>query len=212
MALLDIRNLDRLLRHPARRLHCGRRRGRRGRPQRSAGDRRRIGFGQVGRDAGGHGAPAADREGDSRPDGLRRRRSHDAFGRPAPPPRRQGHGDDLPGADVVAQPMLHRRLPDRRGAAGPSWARTQGARGAGRRVACRGRHSRSGAPDAGLSAPAFRRDEPARDDRHGARLPAEAPDRRRADDRARRDNSGADPRSPASAQAGQRHGAGADHP
>ena len=26
------------------------------------------------------------------------------------------HGDDLSGADVVAQPVLHRRLPDRRGA------------------------------------------------------------------------------------------------
>ena len=30
--------------------------------------------------------------------------------------RRQGHGDDLPGADVVAQSMLHRRLSDRRSA------------------------------------------------------------------------------------------------
>ena len=37
-----------------------------------------FGLGQVGRDAGGDGAPAADREGDSRPNGLRRRRSHDA--------------------------------------------------------------------------------------------------------------------------------------
>ena len=34
----------------------------------------------------------------------------------APPDRRQGHGDDLPGADVVAQSMLHRRLSDRRNA------------------------------------------------------------------------------------------------
>ena len=48
-----------------------------------------------------------------------------------------------------------------------------------------------------LSSPALGRHEPARDDRHGARLQAEAPDRRRADDGARRDHPGADPRSPA---------------
>ena len=33
--------------------------------------------------------------------------------RRAAPDRRQRHGDDLPGADVVAQSMLHRRLSDR---------------------------------------------------------------------------------------------------
>ena len=76
----------------------------------------------------------------------------------------------------------------------------------------RGRHSRSGAPRARFPAPAFRRHEPAGDDRHGARLPAQAADRRRADDGARRDDPGADPRSAAVAQAAQRHGAGADHP
>ena len=35
----------------------------------------------------------------------------------AAPDHRQGHGDDLPGADVLAQPLLHRRLPDQGGAA-----------------------------------------------------------------------------------------------
>jgi peptide/nickel transport system ATP-binding protein len=40
----------------------------------------------------------------------------------------------------------------------------------------------------------LRRHAPARHDRHGARLQAEAADRRRADDGARRDHSGADPR------------------
>ena len=34
----------------------------------------------------------------------------------AAPDRRQGHGDDFPGADVVAQSMLHCRLSDRRSA------------------------------------------------------------------------------------------------
>ena len=48
-----------------------------------------------------------------------------------------------------------------------------------------------------LSASIVGRHEPARDDRHGARLPAQTADRRRADDRARRNDPGADPRSAA---------------
>ena len=39
--------------------------------------------------------------------------------RAAPRPGRQGHGDDLPGADDQPEPVLHRRLADRRGAARP---------------------------------------------------------------------------------------------
>ena len=46
----------------------------------------------------------------------------------------------------------------------------------------------------GLPAPVLRRDAAARDDRDGPRVRAEAPDRRRADDGARRDDPGADPR------------------
>ena len=57
---------------------------------------------------------------DRRPHGVRRRRPDDDDAGAAPPHRRQGPGDDLPGADVVAEPLLHRRLPDRRGAEGPS--------------------------------------------------------------------------------------------
>ena len=45
-----------------------------------------------------------------------------------------------------------------------------------------------------LPAPVLGRHAPARDDRDGARLRAEAPDRRRADDGARRHDPGADPR------------------
>ena len=65
----------------------------------------------------------------------------------------------------------------------------RGAADAGARAHPRGR-ARAGP----LSAPALRRHAAARDDRHGARLPAAAPDRRRADDGARRDHPGADPR------------------
>ena len=35
---------------------------------------------------------------------------------PAPPSGRQGHGDDLPGADELLEPLLHRRVPAHRGA------------------------------------------------------------------------------------------------
>ena len=50
------------------------------------------------------------------------------------------------------------------------------------------------APRARLSASVLRRHGPAGDDRHGARLPARAADRGRADDRARRHHPGADAR------------------
>ena len=57
--------------------------------------------------------------------------------------RRAGHGDDVPGADVLAQPLFHRRLADRRGAAGASALPRAPARGARGRAARPGRHSRS---------------------------------------------------------------------
>ena len=56
-----------------------------------------------------------------------------------------------------------------------------------------GRHPRAGIAAAELSAPAFRRPAPARDDRDGARQRARPAHRRRADDRARRHRAGADP-------------------
>ena len=49
-------------------------------------------------------------------------------------------------------------------------------------------------------------------DRAGARARAEGPDRRRADDRARRDRRGADPRDPRRPAAQLRHGDPPDHP
>ena len=81
----------------------------------------------------------------------------------------------------------------------------------------RGRDAEAGAhPDAAaarqrLSAPVLRRHAPARDDRDGARLQPEAADRRRADDRARRDDPGADPRPARRAEGAARHGDHADH-
>ena len=62
-----------------------------------------------------------------------------------------------------------------------------------------------------LPAPVLGRHAAARDDRDGARVRAEAPDRRRADDRARRDDPGADPRAAARARRRARHGADPDH-
>ena len=62
------------------------------------------------------------------------------------------------------------------------------------RHAAPGPHPRARTAGAGISAPAFRRHAPARDDRDGAGLPAGAVDRGRADHGARRHHPGADPR------------------
>ena len=62
-----------------------------------------------------------------------------------------------------------------------------------------------------LSAPALGRPAPARDDRDGARLPAEAADRRRADHRARRHDPGADPGAARRPAARDGHGAAVHH-
>ena len=64
------------------------------------------------------------------------------------------------------------------------------------RAARPGRDPERHGPAQELPAPVLRRHATARDDRDGARLRAEAPDRRRADDGARRHDPGADPRSP----------------
>ena len=77
-------------------------------------------------------------------------------------------------------------------------ARRASARG---RAARRGAHPRPGARAARVPAPVLRRDAPADRDRDRARLPAEAADRRRADDRARRHRAGRDPRGCSTASA-----------
>ena len=105
------------------------------------------------------------------------------------------HRDDLPGADDRAQPALHGRQPDRRGA--------RAARGARRERGARARRS-SCSQRTGIPEPARRVDAYPHQLSGGQRQRAmiamalacrpQAADRRRADDRARRDDPGADPR------------------
>ena len=79
-------------------------------------------------------------------------------------------------------------------------------------------HARAGPHPGGatgaraLSAPALRRHAAAGDDRDGAFLQAEAADRRRADDGARRDDPGADPRADPPAAGRDAHGGDVHHP
>ena len=82
---------------------------------------------------------------------------------------------------------------------------TRDANAARRRTAANGRHLRSRAAAATISASIFRRHAPARDDRDRTRLQSEADHRRRADDGARRHHPGADPRTDEGAVARSRH-------
>ena len=86
-----------------------------------------------------------------------------------------------------------------------------GARAGGGAAGAR-RHPRPAAAARRLSAPVLGRHAPAGDDRDGALLRPEAADRRRADDGARRDDPGADPRDRPRAPAPARHGDHLDHP
>ena len=113
--------------------------------------------------------------------------------------------DDLPGADVVPEPRADGGGAGGRGVHGAQGVRKTGGRGAGGRVAPKGRHARSRAAGAGVPPSVERRDAAAGDDRDGAGPRAGAPDRRRADHGARRDDPGADPLAAAGAA-----GAGAD--
>ena len=106
--------------------------------------------------------------------------------------------DGLPGADDRAQPGVHGRRSDRRGRARASrrhrsseaWDRAvEMLETVGIRVA--------GAARERISASALRRHAPARRHRDGARDESGARHRRRADDRARRHDPGADPRAAA---------------
>ena len=112
---------------------------------------------------------------------------------------------------TALNPVFTRRRPDRRDASRPR-AR-DAARGAGPRdrAAAGGAHPRSRSARGRLSAPALGRHAAARADRDGARLPAVAGHRRRADDRARRDDSGGDPRPAARDEGRAQPVAAADH-
>ena len=101
--------------------------------------------------------------------------------------------DDLPGSDDLAEPGAHDRTPaDRGGPAAPR--RDQAGRALeGARAAEGGRHPAGRDAHRRLPAPVLGRHAPARDDRDGADQRPRPADRRRADDRARRDDAGADP-------------------
>ena len=114
--------------------------------------------------------------------------------RDAGDPRRRDR-DDLPGPDdradarstrvgwqIAEQLRAHEELTRRQ------------ANRRGRRAPRRGRDLEPRAARGRLPAPVLGRDAPARDDRDGALVQPVAPDRGRADDRARRHDPGADPR------------------
>ena len=124
--------------------------------------------------------------------------------RPRPPRRseeemRQVRGNEI--AMIFQEPMtslnpvLTIGVPDRRGAALPPRPRpARAAEAEALRILERVRIPAARDALERLSAPVLRRHAPARDDRDGARLPAEGADRRRADHRARRHGAGRDPR------------------
>ena len=88
-------------------------------------------------------------------------------------------------------------------------------RGSGQDAGTDRQRSASPMPTRGLdeiSASVLWRSAPAADDRHGAGAAPGHPDRRRADNRARRDGAGADPRPVAGLAARDRHGAVDHHP
>ena len=80
------------------------------------------------------------------------------------------------------------------------------------RAAQGGRHPARRAADRRLPAPVLGRHAPARDDRDGARQQPRPADRRRADDGARRDHAGADPRPDEAPPEGVRQRDHHDHP
>ena len=112
----------------------------------------------------------------------------------------------------LAEPGLHHPQPDRRGdPAAPPRSEATSTRKSSSISTMVGIVDPAQA-DARLPAPAQRRHAAARDDRHGASLPARSPRRRRADHRARCHHPGADHRPAARAEAAARHGDHPDHP
>ena len=160
------------------------------RTRRDPGAVRRVGLRQVGhRDvdppaAAGRHHPAV------RLDPARRTRAHRPARTRAARDPRQGRLGGLPGADDLAEPLVHGRLPDRRGAAPARGPVPYGGAGACRRTARAGGHPGARAAGQGVSAPALRRHAPAGDDRDRGGVLAARADRGRAHHRARRDDPG----------------------
>ena len=125
---------------------------------------------------------------------------------------RQPHLDDLPGADVVAEPDLQGRQPDRRGDH-PAPAADEEAGARPRARAPEGSaHPRTRSAARAVPASALRRPAPARDDRHRDRQQPRIPHRRRADHRARRDCAGGNPEAHPPAAKRLPYGRALDHP
>ena len=130
-----------------------------------------------------------------RPDRARRRGDPGRLGRPrcaALRGKRIAH--DLPGADDGAQSAVAGRPADRRDVRAARGRRLERGDGPRRGGAAPGPRALARAAHQGLSAPAFGRHAPARDDRDRARLQPRAADRRRADHGARRHGAGRDHR------------------
>ena len=135
----------------------------------------------------------------------------------APRERRRITGREI--AMVFQEPMTSLnprhagRRPDRRDDPFPREGRTACGDGTrGRRLLAAVADARSGGAAPRLAPSALGRTAPAGDDRHRARLPAEAADRGRADHRARRDGAGADPGAARRASARDGHGDAVHHP
>ena len=181
-----------------------------------AGRGRRVRFGQVGAEPEHSAHPAAQRRNHAGADPVRRSarcRGADRLGATAG--RRAANAGDprrphlyhLSGTDEFAVAAAYDRRPGQRGAAAASPRHVSRSQGADSRDAAPGRLSRRSAGLAQLSVRAFGRSAAARDDRDGAGLPAGPADRRRADDRSRRDDPGADPEADRRVAERTRHGA-----
>ncbi len=124
---------------------------------------------------------------------------------------RQRRVDDLPGADDLAEPGFHHRASDRRGGDPAPEGVQKGGAGTFDRDAAPGGYPRPGTALRRVSAPAFRRHAPARDDCHGPFLQPEAADSGRADHRAGRNGAGTDSGADDQAAGRAGNGNGDDH-
>src|SRR5882672_3836563 len=180
---------------------------------RDARDRGRVGLGQerhrAVRDAPDPDATRPHRRGH---DPLQRQESPGAPAAADAEDPRQRDLDDLPGADDVAEPGVHGRRADRRGDPAPRRAGPPRRDGQDGRYAQARAHPQRRAPGEGISPPALGWHAATHHDRDGALLQSQPPDRRRADDRARRHHPGADPRAPERAEGQAGDGDLAHHP
>ena len=214
LTLLDVRDLTVRFRDARRRRPGGLEPLVHAPPRRDARRRRRVRLGEERHEPRDHGAaqPGATPTSAARSSSRARTCSTLEAERAAQDPRPR-HLDDLPGPVRLPAPDVPRRRPDRRGGA----ARTPtcledgglGARGRAARARSGSRTRRVRARD--YPAPVLGRHAPARDDRDGARPQPGRADRRRADDGARRDRAGADPRADRPGEEGVRHRRDPDH-